>query len=248
MTDLTGKTVLITGGGSGAGAVMAERFANAGASVWVCGRSEESLQSTAAKHPDISSVVADVTDEAALQKMFEHTGPCDIVIANAGASESAPFVKTGLDAWQRMIDVNLTGVFLTLREGLRQLPAQKGRLIAVASTAGLKGYAYVAPYAAAKHGVVGLIRSLALEVAHKDITVNAICPGFMDTEMTERSVETIIAKTGSDEEQARRKLTSFNPQGKLVQPHELADTALWLCGEGAASVNGQAIALSGGEV
>ena len=248
MRDLIGKTALITGGGGGVGAAMALAFAEAGAKVWISGRSEERLQRIAVQHEAISSVVAEVTDERSIEAMFDTSGPCHIVIANAGASESAAFAKTDMAAWQRMIGVNLTGVFLTLREGLRQLPGPGGRLIAVASTAGLKGYAYVAPYAAAKHGVVGLVRSLALETAKSEITVNAICPGFLDSEMTDRSVANIMEKTGKNEAQVRGVLADLNPQGRLIQPREVAETALWLCSDGAASINGQAISLSGGEV
>ena len=248
MTDLTGKSALITGGGSGVGAELALTLADAGAKVWIAGRSEDRLKKITGEHSQISHVVADVTDEKSVQDMFAACGPVDIIIANAGASESAPFTKTELDAWQRMISVNLTGVFLTLREGLRQVPDRRGRLIAIASTAGLKGYAYVAPYAAAKHGVVGLVRSLALEVAMSDITVNAICPGFLDTEMTDRSIANIMEKTGMDDDKARAALTGNNPQGRLIQPVEVAETVLWVCSDGAASVNGQAISLSGGEV
>ncbi len=248
MSDLVGKSVLITGGGSGVGAVMAQAFAEAGAGVWIAGRCEERLQALATKHTGISYVVADVTDEKSVKAMFAASGTVDIVIANAGASESSAFAKTTLESWQRMLSVNLTGVFLTLREGLRQMTQRPGRLIAIASTAGLKGYAYVAPYAAAKHGVVGLVRSLALEIANSDITVNAICPGFLDTEMTDRSVANIMEKTGMDEDKARAELAGHNPQGRLIDPREVAETALWLCSDGAVSVNGQAISLSGGEV
>ncbi len=248
MTDLTGKTALITGGGGGVGAALALAFAEAGARVWISGRSEDRLQEVAARHGKISAVVADVTNEASVQAMFATSGPADIVIANAGASQSATFVKTDLASWHDMIGVNLTGVFLTFREGLRQMPGSGGRLIAIASTAGLKGYGYVAPYAAAKHGVVGMVRSLALEVAKTDVTVNAICPGFLNTEMTDRSVANIMDKTGMDVDKARAALAGHNPQGRLIEPGEVADTALWLCAQGAASINGQAIAISGGEI
>ena len=248
MSDLAGKTALITGGGSGAGSAMALAFAECGTKVWIAGRSEERLQKAASAHENISPVVADVTSEQSIMEMFETTGPCHFIIANAGASESAPFVKTDMDAWQRMIGVNLTGVFLTLREGLLKMPNQGGRLIAIASSAGLKGYAYVAPYAAAKHGVVGLVKSLALEVAKSPITVNAICPGFMDTEMTAQSIANIMEKTGMTKDDARAALLAHNPQGKLIDPVDVAKTALWLCSDGAASVNGQAIALCGGEI
>ncbi|WP_020591890.1 SDR family NAD(P)-dependent oxidoreductase [Kiloniella laminariae] len=248
MTELTGKTVLITGGGSGVGAVMAASFAAAGAKVWIAGRREDKLRATAAKDPVISYVVADVTDEKSVANIYATAGQIDIVIANAGMSGSAPLHKTSLEDWQNTLAVNLTGTFLTFRDGLQQMPQQGGRLIAVASTAGLKGYAYVAPYTAAKHGVVGLVRALALEVAKSGTTVNAICPGFLDTEMTEKSIENIVAKTGKTADQARQILADNNPQKRLIQPQEVADTALWLCRDAARSINGQAIALSGGEI
>ncbi|MEO1292339.1 MAG: SDR family NAD(P)-dependent oxidoreductase [Pseudomonadota bacterium] len=243
--SIAGKSVLVTGGGTGAGAAIAHAFADAGARVTVSGRRMAPLEAVAGHL--MTAIPVDVTDETSVVALFEAAGPQDIVIANAGAAESAPFAKTSLEAWQQMLAVNLTGVFLTLREGLRRMEGW-GRLISVASTAGLKGYAYVAPYAAAKHGVVGLTRSLALETAKKGITANAICPGFLDTEMTDRSVATIAETTGMDTAAARLSLERMNPQGRLIQPSEVAATALWLCAPGSEGVNGQAIALSGGEV
>lgn len=243
---LLGRRVMITGGGTGVGADMARAFAGAGAQVVVAGRRDAPLKALEKANPSIRAVVADVTDEASVRAMFETAGPCDIVIANAGAAESGLLARTTLDQWNAMMAVNLTGVFLTLREGLLQMPGW-GRLISVASIAGLKGFAYAAPYAAAKHGVVGLTRSLALEVAKKPITVNTICPGYLDTEMTERSVANIVAKTGKTAEQAQALLTASNPQGRLIRADEVTATALWLCSSGADSVNGQAISLSGGE-
>lgn len=243
---LAGKRVLITGGGTGVGAELARGFAGAGAEVVVAGRRAAPLQALAQALPGARAVQADVTDEASVQAMFAEAGPCDIVIANAGAADSAPFGRVGLEQWNAMLAVNLTGTFLTFREGLRQMRGW-GRLIAVASTAGLKGYAYVAPYAAAKHGVVGMVRSLALEVARKPVTVNALCPGFLDTEMTERSVANIMEKTGSSRPEALAALTATNPQGRLIQPAEVLAAALWLCGPGAQGINGQAIAIAGGE-
>lgn len=243
---LAGKRALITGGGTGVGAALARAFAAAGAEVVVAGRRKAPLDSVAADLPGTRAVQADVTDEASVCAMFADAGPCDIVIANAGAADSAPFGRVGLDHWNAMLAVNLTGTFLTFREGLAQLPGW-GRLIAVASTAGLKGYAYVAPYAAAKHGVVGMVRSLALEVARRPVTVNALCPGFLDTEMTERSVANIMEKTGKDREQAVAALAATNPQRRLIRPDEVAAAALWLCMDGAEGVNGQAIAIAGGE-
>ena len=244
---LSGKTVLITGGGTGTGADLARGFAAAGARVIIAGRRQAPLDQVAASHPQITALTGDVTDEGSVMALFKAAGPCDIVIANAGAALSAPMGKTSLADWNAMIAVNLTGTFLTLREALRQMTGW-GRLISVASTAGLKGYAYVAPYAAAKHGVVGLTRSVALEVAGKPITANALCPGFLDTEMTERSLATIRDKTGKSEAEALAALTRHNPQARLIQPAEVTAAALWLCAPGSEGVNGQAIAIAGGEV
>lgn len=247
--SLAGKRVLITGGGSGVGANMALAFAEAGAEVIITGRRLQALEQVAAQHSAIHAIAADVTDEASVQSLFAQAGWVDIVIANAGAAESASLAKTSLATWQNMLAVNLTGVFLTLREGLKQMQERHwGRLIVVASTAGLKGYAYVAPYAAAKHGAIGLVRSLALEVATQGITVNALCPGFLDTEMTERSVTNIMQKTGRSREQALIALTSTNPQQRLIQPSEVSSAALWLCTAGSEGINGQALAIAGGEV
>lgn len=244
---LAGRRVLITGGGTGTGADLARGFAAAGADVVVAGRRLAPLEAVVERLPGVRTVVADVTDEASVAAMFAEAGPCDIVIANAGASESAPLGKITMAQWNAMIAVNLTGVFLTFRDGLRQLQGW-GRLIAIASTAGLKGYGYVAPYAAAKHGVVGLVRSTALEVARRPVTANALCPGFLDTEMTERSVLNIMEKTGRDRAAALAALTATNPQGRLVAPAEVTQAALWLCGPGSDAMNGQAIAIAGGEV
>ncbi|NIC35130.1 SDR family oxidoreductase [Halomonas desiderata] len=246
MDRLIGKRVVITGGGSGIGADMALAFAEAGADVTIIGRRREPLETTACRHPAIACEIADVTREADMVALFERLGEVDIVIANAGAADSAPLARTGLDQWQRMLDVNLTGVFLTLREGLKRV-RDGGRLIAVASTAGLKGYPYVAPYCAAKHGVVGLVRALAQEVAGRDITVNALCPGFTETPLLEESIATIVAKTGQTAEQARAHLQSTNPSGRLIQPAEVTATALWLCGPHSSAIHGQAISISGGE-
>lgn len=244
---LAGKRVLITGGGTGTGADLARGFAAAGAEVVVTGRRAEPLEQVAGALPGARAITADVTDEASVKAMFEQAGPCDIVIANAGASDSAPLGRVTMEHWNAMLAVNLTGTFLTFREGLRQFSGW-GRLIAVASTAGLKGYGYVAPYAAAKHGVVGLVRSVAQEVAKKPVTVNALCPGFLDTEMTERSIANIMDKTGKDRAYALGALTATNPQGRLVQPAEVTSAALWLCGPGSDAMNGQSIAIAGGEV
>lgn len=243
--SLTGKRVLITGGGTGAGADLARGFAAAGASVVVAGRRMEPLQAVA-QATGARAVQADVTDEASVLAMFAAAGPCDIVIANAGAADSATMLKTTTDQWDRMIAVNLTGVFLTFREGLRQMPGW-GRLIAVASSAGLKGYAKIVPYAAAKHGVIGIVRSLALEVAKGPVTVNAICPGFLDTPMTDHSIAVIAQKTGRSLAEARAALEGLSPQNRLYQPSEVTAAALFLASEAAGGVNGAALPITGGE-
>lgn len=243
---LEGRRVLITGGGSGVGADLARGFAAAGAGVVIAGRRRDALEAVAAV-TGAQVVMADVTDPASVAAMFASAGPCDVVIANAGAADSSPFLRTTMHQWNAMIAVNLTGVFLTLQAGLAQMPGW-GRLISVASTAGLKGYAKVAPYAAAKHGVIGLTRSLALELASRPLTVNALCPGFLDTPMTHRSVAVIAEKTGRTMDEARRVLEEMNPQGRLIQPSEVTAAALWLCGPGSEGVNGQAIAIAGGEL
>lgn len=213
----------------------------------IAGRRLQALQAVAAQAAGIRVVQADVTDEQEVAAMFAAAGPCDIVIANAGAADSGLLARTSLAQWNAMIAVNLTGVFLTLRDGLTQMQGW-GRLISVASTAGLKGYAKVAPYTAAKHGVVGLTRALALEIAGRDITVNALCPGFLDTPMTDHSVAVIVRKTGKTPEQARAALAAMNPQNRLIRPAEVTAAALWLCGPGSDGINGQAIAIAGGEV
>jgi NAD(P)-dependent dehydrogenase (short-subunit alcohol dehydrogenase family) len=169
-------------------------------------------------------------------------------VPNAGLSPSGPLAKTSLADWQATLSANLTGAFLTARAALPgMLERQAGRIVFIASTAGLRGYAYVAPYAAAKHGVIGLMRSLALETAQSGITVNAVCPGFTRTEMLKRSVTTIMRATGRNEAAAQAALTRFNPQGRLIEPEEVAAAVLWLSGDAARSVTGQALSISGGE-
>jgi len=245
---LAGRRVLVTGGGSGAGADLALGFARAGASeVVICGRRASALEATAARHNAIRALPCDVTDEGSVRTLFAQAGQVDIVIANAGQADSAPMAKTTLDQWNRMLAVNLTGVFLTFREGLRQFHGW-GRLVAVASTAGLKGYAKVAPYAAAKHGVMGMVRSLALEVARGPVTVNAICPGFLDTEMTAHSIRVIAEKTDRSLAEARAALEGLSPQNRLYRPDEVTAAALYLCGPGSDGINGQSITIAGGEL
>jgi NAD(P)-dependent dehydrogenase (short-subunit alcohol dehydrogenase family) len=203
----------------------------------------------AATDSRITACVGDVTDEADVVRVFGELDPFDIVVANAGAAESAPFTATSIDLWQRMLAVNVTGVFLTFREGLRQMRGRGwGRLITVASTAGLKGYPYVSAYTAAKHGAVGLTRAVAQEVAGSGITANALCPGYVNTEMTERTLANIVEKTGKSHAEALDALIATNPQRRLIEPAEVTAAALWLCGPGSEGINGQAISIAGGEL
>lgn len=243
---------LVTGGGRGIGREIAAALVSAGATVTVLGRNRATLDKAVAAGVAHFAGIADVADQAALGAEIGKAAarqPIDILIANAGAAESAPFAKSDAALFQRMMDVNFMGVVHAIQAVLPGMRARPyGRIVAVASTAGLKGYPYVSAYCAAKHAVVGLVRSLALELAATRMTVNAVCPGFTDTDLVAGSIENIMQKTGRTREQATAELSRHNPQGRLVRPAEVADTVLWLCGEGASAINGQAIAVAGGEI
>jgi NAD(P)-dependent dehydrogenase (short-subunit alcohol dehydrogenase family) len=250
-----GRHALITGAGSGIGAAIARRLAAAGASVSLVGRRLQALQAVAADLSGASTIVADVTRAADAEAMVAQAraanGPLDIVIANAGAAESAPMQKLDLEQWQRMLAVNLTGAFLTVKAALPDIlrpDASCPRILFIASTAGLKGYAYAAAYCAAKHGVVGLARALAVELAPSGVTVNAVCPGFTATPLLAASLANIVAVTGRQPAEAAAQLTRFNPQGRFVEPIEVAETVLFLCTPSAQAISGQALSVSGGEV
>ncbi|TPL48400.1 SDR family NAD(P)-dependent oxidoreductase [Mesorhizobium sp. B2-4-6] len=250
--EIAGKHALVTGGGSGVGKAIALALAAEGLAVTICGRREAALAEVAKESDRIFAAAADVTKEADMAAFHEKAeaarGPFDIVVANAGMAVSAPAHKTSLGDWQRTLDVNLTGAFLTVKPALAGMLGRKhGRIVFVASTAGLKGYAYVAPYVAAKHGVVGLMRALAAETAKSGVTVNAVCPGFVETDMLEESVQRIVEKTGRSTDEARANLAATNPQGRFIQPEEVATAVLWLCSCAARSITGQAISVSGGE-
>jgi len=243
---------LVTGGGRGIGRAIAAALAQAGATVTVLGRNRTTLDQAVAAGDAHFVAVADVADQAAVNAAIAEAAgrqPIDILIANAGIAESAPFAKSDAALFRRMMDVDFMGVVNCVQAVLPAMRDRRyGRIVAVASTAGLRGYAYASAYSAAKHAVVGLVRSLALELASTQLTVNAVCPGFTDTDLLAGSIDNIMNKTGRSRDQAVADLSRHNPQGRLVAPAEVADTVLWLCGEGAGAITGQALAVAGGEV
>ncbi|MBP0637046.1 SDR family NAD(P)-dependent oxidoreductase [Cupriavidus sp. AcVe19-6a] len=263
MATLAGRHALVTGGGRGIGAAIARRLLADGASVTLLGRDAGTLQATVqalrgqapagAMASSVSFVTADIADAESVARAFaaatEQAGPVSMLVNNAGQAHSAPFMKTDAALWQRMLDVNLTGTFLCTQAALpAMLEAGWGRIVNVASTAGLIGYGYVSAYCAAKHGVIGLTRALALETAARGVTVNAVCPGYTETDIVRDAVANIVGKTGRTEDQARAELAARNPQRRLVQPEEVADAVAWLCQPSAGAITGQAIPVAGGEV
>jgi NAD(P)-dependent dehydrogenase (short-subunit alcohol dehydrogenase family) len=251
-TSLAGKHALVTGGGTGIGAAIALALAECGAGVTISGRRLAELQVSAKRHDKIHPQTADVTDADSLRRLYHDAqaarGAFGIVIANAGAAESAPAEKVSRALWDHTIAVNLTGAFLSVQPALAAMREHKwGRIVFIASTAGLKGYAYVAPYVAAKHGVIGLARALAIETAKAGITVNAVCPGYAETPMLERAVDRIVAATKRGASETRSALAANNPQARFIKPEEVAAAVVWLCAGDSAAITGQAISVSGGE-
>ncbi|MCV3243410.1 NAD(P)-dependent dehydrogenase (short-subunit alcohol dehydrogenase family) [Mesorhizobium robiniae] len=255
---MTVRHALVTGAGSGIGKAVALALAAKGHRVSLAGRRAAPLEAVG---DEVSAaggeafVVAgfDVTDQASVEagiaEAVGRLGDIAVLVNCAGEAPSAPFEKTGLETWNRVIGINLTGTYLVTQAALPSLKrAGKGRIVNVASTAGLTGYAYVTAYCASKHGVVGLTRALALELARTDVTVNAVCPGFTDTPLLDGAVETITGKTGRSAEDARATLARSNPQGRLVTPQQVAHTVLWLASQEATSITGQAIPVAGGEI
>lgn len=252
MTTLQGRRAVITGGGTGIGLACARDLAAQGAEVILMARNLERLQQAASEISGARAVQLDVTEDASVEAAFTEAregGTIDILINNAGIAAASAFHKTTIEEWRRIQAVNVEGLVrcsLAVVDDMRK--ADYARIVNIASIAGLRGGAYISPYVASKHAVVGLTKSLSLEYAHTQLTVNAICPGYVDTAIVDNSIANIMAKTGRSREDALAELTKNNPQGRLITPEEVAEAVTWLCSPLSASVSGQAIMVSGGAI
>ena len=250
MISFADQHAVVTGGGSGIGAAIAKAIGEAGSRVTLMGRNADKLRRKAAEL-NAEFQLADVTDRASVATAFaaaaKQNGTVTILVNNAGAAASAPFGKMDDALWDSLIAVDLTGVYNCTKAAINPMvEAGVGRIVNIASTAALKGYAYVSAYCAAKHGVVGLTRALALEYAKKGITINAVCPGYTNTEIIAQALDNIVAATGRSRDEALGELIKVNPQQRLIEPEEVAETVLWICRQD--SITGQSIAVAGGEV
>lgn len=252
MSDLSGKHAFISGGGTGIGFAAAEALAARGAKLTLAARNFARVESAAAKL-GAAAVALDVADEASVARAFEAArakhGPVHILVNNAGITPSAPLHNTDLAMWNEVLAINLTGAFLCTRAALADMYAQQwGRIVNVASIAGLKGGPYISAYCASKHGMIGMTRALAHETAKRGVTVNAVCPGYVETDIVVRAAENIASRTQLSQNEARAALYAGNPQARLIAPAEVASAISWLCSDGAASTNGAALPISGGEI
>ena len=248
---LDGKHALFTGGGTGIGLAIARALANAGAEVTITGRRAEVLDAVAG--PRLHPQVMDVTDEASVTQgvaaAVAARGPVQVCIPNAGIAEGRALHKTDTDFWRRIMATNLDGAFWTIRECLHDMRrAEWGRVVAVSSIAGLRGLKGASAYTASKHGLIGLVRALSEDYLGMALTFNAVCPGYVDTEIVTRNVASIAARAGVTEDAARATMIATNRHNRLIAPDEVAQAVLWLCGPGSSSVNGQCIEIAGGQV
>ncbi len=253
-----GRHAVVTGGGRGIGAAIAMSLASRGATLSLLGRTAATLEATARRIADehgttVGVEVADIGDEASLStaiaRCVAQRGPAGILVNNAGIAPSAPFLKSDAKLWREVLDVDLMGAVHAARAVLPgMLEAGGGRIVNIASTAGLTGMAYVTAYCAAKHALVGFTRALAIETARKGVTVNAVCPGYTETDIVGDALKNITGKTGRSRDDALKSLVAHNPQARLIQPEEVAETVAWLCSDAAASVTGQSIVVAGGEL
>jgi NAD(P)-dependent dehydrogenase (short-subunit alcohol dehydrogenase family) len=258
LKPFTGQHAAVTGGGRGIGAAIAEHLAARGASLTLLGRTKEPLEAMKARLHDrytvpVEAVTADVTDAAQVAAAFDKAkaalGPVQILVNNAGRGESMPIKRMDLAFLRKMVDINLTSTFLCMQQALPAMTAAGyGRIVNVASTAGLIAYRYVSAYVASKHAVVGLTKAYALELAKTGITVNAVCPSYVETEMTKDTIANIVAKTGKSEAAVRAELVQFNPQARMIGPEEVATVVAWLALPASHSITGLAIPVAGGEV